>query len=178
VAAARLAHVDAPDEPRHQVAERHRAGEVGRDGDEGKRQRDHDDPLTCTRAPVSVRRVGRISNPSSSPYEDDGLEIRPTPTAVRSPAMDQHEAFLHAILEAPDDDAPRLVYADWLDDHGDSDRAEFIRLQCALAKLPPDAPQRPAMRQREEELLSLHSWEWAVGFGWKVQEWQFVRGFI
>ena len=82
--------------------------------------------------------------------------------------MDQHEAFLHAILEAPEDDAPRLVYADWLDDHGQPARAEFIRLQCALAKLPPDAPQRPEMRQREEELLSLHSWEWAAGFGWRA----------
>jgi uncharacterized protein (TIGR02996 family) len=92
--------------------------------------------------------------------------------------MDQHEAFLQAILERPEDDVPRLVYADWLDENGDSERAEFIRLQCALAKLPPDAPQRRAMRQREDELLALHSWEWAAGFGWKIQEWQFVRGFI
>jgi uncharacterized protein (TIGR02996 family) len=92
--------------------------------------------------------------------------------------MDQHEAFLQAVVEAPEDDAPRLVYADWLDEQGDSDRAEFIRLQCALAKLPADAPQRPAMHQREEELLLLHSWEWAAGFGWRIQVWQFVRGFI
>jgi uncharacterized protein (TIGR02996 family) len=28
-------------------------------------------------------------------------------------------AFWRAILAAPDDDLPRLVYADWLDDHGD-----------------------------------------------------------
>jgi uncharacterized protein (TIGR02996 family) len=36
--------------------------------------------------------------------------------------MTTHDAFLHSILEAPDDDAPRLVYADWLDDQSDSDR--------------------------------------------------------
>jgi uncharacterized protein (TIGR02996 family) len=26
--------------------------------------------------------------------------------------------FLRAICESPDDDAPRLVFADWLDEHG------------------------------------------------------------
>jgi uncharacterized protein (TIGR02996 family) len=26
-------------------------------------------------------------------------------------------AFLQAIMAAPDDDAPRLIYADWLDEH-------------------------------------------------------------
>ena len=41
------------------------------------------------------------------------------------------EAFLADIAENPDDDASRLVYADWLDDHGEADRAELIRLQCA-----------------------------------------------
>jgi uncharacterized protein (TIGR02996 family) len=35
------------------------------------------------------------------------------------------------ILENPDDDAPRLVYADWLEEQGDP-LAEFIRLQCEL----------------------------------------------
>ena len=27
-------------------------------------------------------------------------------------------------------DLPRLAFADWLDDAGDADRAEFVRLQC------------------------------------------------
>ena len=27
-----------------------------------------------------------------------------------------HRAFLRSILEAPDDDAPRLIFADWLDE--------------------------------------------------------------
>lgn len=30
-------------------------------------------------------------------------------------AMTQEQAFLYAIREAPEDDAPRLIYADWLD---------------------------------------------------------------
>src|SRR5262245_60549915 len=61
-------------------------------------------------------------------------------------------ALWAAIRENPEDDLPRLVYADWLEEHGDEPgprrvgglvpvrrpnaaRAEFIRIQCALAKL-------------------------------------------
>src|SRR5689334_14335378 len=43
--------------------------------------------------------------------------------------------FWKAIVANPDDDTHRLVLADWLDDQGDSARAEFIRAQCALANL-------------------------------------------
>lgn len=46
-----------------------------------------------------------------------------------------HEAFLRAIFEAPDDDTPRLVYADFLEDHGDPDRAAYIRHECEAARL-------------------------------------------
>lgn len=42
-----------------------------------------------------------------------------------------HVPFLRAIIDRPDDDLPRLVFADWLDEHGDGERAEFIRLQVA-----------------------------------------------
>lgn len=47
--------------------------------------------------------------------------------------------FLTRICANPADDASRLVYADWLDErgqNGDAERAEFIRVQCQLAKLP------------------------------------------
>ncbi len=40
-------------------------------------------------------------------------------------------ALLQAVVDSPADDLPRLVAADWLDDHDDPERAEFIRLQCA-----------------------------------------------
>jgi uncharacterized protein (TIGR02996 family) len=58
--------------------------------------------------------------------------------------LSQHEAFLRAIFDAPDDDTPRLVYADFLQEHGEQDRAEFIRWQCGRG----DKPDR-----------------WPVGFG-------------
>ncbi len=47
--------------------------------------------------------------------------------------MTEADAFLAAIIANPDDDLPRLVFADWLDEHDDSLRAEFIRGQYALA---------------------------------------------
>lgn len=46
--------------------------------------------------------------------------------------------FLAAILADPEDDLPRLVYADWIEERGraaDVARAEFIRAGCELAKL-------------------------------------------
>lgn len=39
-------------------------------------------------------------------------------------------AFHKAIAASPDDDLPRLVYADWLDEHGRGEMAELIRVQC------------------------------------------------
>src|SRR5437764_549926 len=55
-------------------------------------------------------------------------------------AMSDRLGLLQAILEAPDDDAPRLVYADWLEDHGDPEWAEFIRAQIAYARLDEQGP--------------------------------------
>ncbi len=48
--------------------------------------------------------------------------------------MDEN-CFLNAICEDPFDDAPRLVYADWLEERGESDYPEFVRLSCRLAEL-------------------------------------------
>lgn len=45
------------------------------------------------------------------------------------------DALLSSILANPADDAPRLVYADWLDENGQPDRASFIRVQCELARI-------------------------------------------
>ncbi len=53
--------------------------------------------------------------------------------------MTTEQALLADILAKPDDDLPRLVYADWLDERdgaGDRERAEFIRVQVELAKWP------------------------------------------
>jgi uncharacterized protein (TIGR02996 family) len=65
------------------------------------------------------------------------------------------KALLQAILDEPDADAPRLVYADWLEEHGGvlpqgsaaaSAYAGFIRKQIELAKVP------------EYDPLWVHTW--------------------
>lgn len=45
------------------------------------------------------------------------------------------EALYRAILAHPDEDTPRLAYADHIEEFGDAARAEFIRLQCRLAAM-------------------------------------------
>jgi uncharacterized protein (TIGR02996 family) len=49
---------------------------------------------------------------------------------VIPPAVFEAVHFLRAIAAAPADDTPRLVFADWLDEHDDPDWAGLIRLQC------------------------------------------------
>ncbi len=51
--------------------------------------------------------------------------------------MSDRDAFHAAIFASPDDDLPRLVYADYLDEHGEHDRAAFLRLLCAARTCPP-----------------------------------------
>ena len=78
-------------------------------------------------------------------------------------------AFLRAIAEQPDDDLPRLVFADWLDEHGEPERAEFIRVQCELARGPSDQLRRNELMARQHELLTAHGHKWS-------EEWQGLRG--
>lgn len=47
--------------------------------------------------------------------------------------MDEREALLQAVCDHLDDDTPRLVLADWLEENGEPERAEFIRAQVAAA---------------------------------------------
>jgi uncharacterized protein (TIGR02996 family) len=49
--------------------------------------------------------------------------------------MADRASFLAAIRADTEDDAPRLVFADWLEENGDPVRAEFIRVQSELARL-------------------------------------------
>ncbi len=79
--------------------------------------------------------------------------------------MNEEQLLLNAVLANPLDDAPRGVYADWLDDHGQSERAEFIRVQIRLAGMKAWCPADPermkgecpctwhTMKRHERELL-------------------------
>lgn len=48
--------------------------------------------------------------------------------------MTDEQALLQSIIDNPDDDFSRLVFADWLEENGQADRAEFIRVQVAIAR--------------------------------------------
>jgi uncharacterized protein (TIGR02996 family) len=87
-----------------------------------------------------------------------------------------HEAFLAAIRETPDDDAPRLIYADWLEDNGDEARAQFIRVQCRRAALPADDPEARRLARREKEILQQHGTAWTDTQPEVLGEWR--RGFV
>lgn len=90
--------------------------------------------------------------------------------------MSDRDALFQAILAAPDDDAPRLVFADWLDENGDPDRAEFIRVQCRLARLPFYDAGYPTLVQRADELVVRHRRAWRIPDLNARQE--FRRGFV
>src|SRR5579871_5981795 len=88
------------------------------------------------------------------------------------------DPFLSAILAAPDDDLPRLIYADWLDERGDADRAEFIRTQIELARLPAALRRRSPLAARERELLAGHEADWLGPLSEIVTTAVFRRGFV
>jgi uncharacterized protein (TIGR02996 family) len=61
-------------------------------------------------------------------------------------------ALLRAIVRHPDDDTPRLVYADWLQENDRAEEGEFLRVQCRLATIDPDDAEYPELLDREAEL--------------------------
>jgi uncharacterized protein (TIGR02996 family) len=83
--------------------------------------------------------------------------------------MHDRDALLRAIVANPDDDAPRLVFADWLDEHGDPDRAEFIRVQCELGRLVMGTQaafaRYAAIQTRSWALFQAHRPRWRLEFG-------------
>jgi uncharacterized protein (TIGR02996 family) len=91
--------------------------------------------------------------------------------------MSDHDALLAAVIAAPADDLPRLVFADYLDESGDADRAEFIRVQIELARRPADDPQRSELSRRERELLSRNRGNWVIP-GLRATPQRFRRGFV
>jgi uncharacterized protein (TIGR02996 family) len=66
--------------------------------------------------------------------------------------MSDGELLLRAILDQPKEDTPRLVYADWCDENGQPERAEFIRVQVTIARwgtTPPADAEEWVRRERE-----------------------------
>ncbi len=70
------------------------------------------------------------------------------------------DAFLAQITANIDHDDSRLVFSDWLEEQGEYERAEFIRVQVQRAGLPRWDAAHVGLRIREHELLKKHGETW------------------
>src|SRR4051794_18637183 len=95
--------------------------------------------------------------------------------------MTDGEALLRAVLVNPADDAPRLVYADWLEENGTPGHAAFIRGQIKLAQAETHTDPRQhrdaeleeaALRRGRARYSSLPDSLWVAG------DWGWDRGFV
>src|SRR5947209_8564515 len=99
--------------------------------------------------------------------------------------MTEREAFIRGIAANLYDDTPRLAFADWLDEHGEHDRAEFIRVQCELEPVRDqyEIPRAAELHARESKLLREHEEKWLGTLPRDWDGWQgevsvaFRRGF-
>jgi uncharacterized protein (TIGR02996 family) len=87
------------------------------------------------------------------------------------------DPLLLTILDRPDDDAPRLVFADWLEEQGEP-QAELIRVQCEWAHLDKGDPRRGALERREGELRQIYDPVWFGPLRENNISGKFRRGFL
>jgi uncharacterized protein (TIGR02996 family) len=89
-------------------------------------------------------------------------------------------AFLDDIKAHPDDDTPRLIFADWLQEHGtpsEAARGELIRLQLLQQQFLPTDPRKQPMHVREMALLNRYLRSWLGGLI-DFTVWRFDRGLL
>ena len=96
--------------------------------------------------------------------------------------MTERETFHRAICDNPADDTARLVFADWLEEHGDAARGEFVRVEVLLSRRDPDDEREEARRSglfaHRSELLKAHKQRWLEPFLGYAKESSFERGFV
>lgn len=111
----------------------------------------------------------RISSPLVI-RDDDEVKIGDFTLSIGADSFDEDDTvevdatelrLLWAIAQR--DEAGRMVYADWLEEHGDWVRAEFLRVQQALVAT---APHDPAFAERSERLRELAA---AIDVGWRYK---------
>lgn len=71
--------------------------------------------------------------------------------------MTDEDAFLRKLLDSPADDVVRLVYADWLDERGDTAKAEFLRLETETGQR---KQRRKQVAKRLQELAADLNTKW------------------
>src|SRR5215831_15748339 len=99
--------------------------------------------------------------------------------------MSDEDALLAAIAAHPDEDTPRLVFADWLDEHDRHIRAEFIRVQIEIEQKWATLSRRQLdqhvdLFKRQQELIDNHRAELLGPLATLPKETpiEFRRGFV
>src|SRR5437867_103653 len=69
-------------------------------------------------------------------------------------------ALVQAARAHPDDMDRRRVLADWLDDHNEGVRADLVRIQCELTRIPEYEARRYDLLSREGEVLNRYGSDW------------------
>ena len=90
--------------------------------------------------------------------------------------MGSEASLLEAIYAAPERDEPRLVYADWLQEH-QNPRGELIHLQVAQARVLAPSAEYHRLAERSWELLKANGEAWTPRLARELCSWTFKRGF-
>jgi len=93
---------------------------------------------------------------------DHTLQLYPDADAIATREVDATELRL-LVTVALGEPGSREVYADWLEEHGHRDRAEFLRVQEALAALPVLAA------ERAEPLHRLRTLALSIDLPWRMR---------
>lgn len=93
--------------------------------------------------------------------------------------MTEQDALLESIFAESADDTPRLVYADWLDEHGEGEYAAFIRLQIERSRMKKKTPKRDRVLKAENAVWRKLKRKWSDLFAgeWGIRKEWFERGF-
>jgi uncharacterized protein (TIGR02996 family) len=90
--------------------------------------------------------------------------------------MTDRDALIATVAATPADDLPRLVYADWLEEHGDPDQAGFIRRHVELTRRKPNLSAWNTLAAELKATAVRHAAGWvaplAAAFGQPTPHWQ------
>jgi uncharacterized protein (TIGR02996 family) len=111
----------------------------------------------------------------------ESLDMASSAAPVLASPRPEMLVFFEEIKTHPDDDTPRLVFADWLQEHGDAAtaaRGELMGLQVRRCRVHDDDPQWHALKRREGQLLRQHLFGWLGAWMDTARYWKFERGLI
>jgi uncharacterized protein (TIGR02996 family) len=92
--------------------------------------------------------------------------------------MTDGDALRRAIVADPDDDTPRLIYADWLDENNRPERAAFIRHQIEAERAEPYSARARTAARAADALLDANRSVWAKHVRSHIVREEYARGFI